>query len=202
MPFENLLNLNISVQKALDISVKKDWVDYLSALLMPTVAVFGICIAYRQWRTEETRLRHELFERRYKQFDAVRNFVGDVLECEKNGISTSKSIIFILEIKGMEFIFDQEIKNYVDNDIYKLAGKIRGVACELNKMPATKSEEYSNLLEKDSELLQKILENLRVFEDKALKYMQLQQPSVFKKLRQHLAALWEKIQIGVTQLKK
>lgn len=174
MPLKNLLN----------ISVQKDWVDYLSALLTPTVvAILGLYIAYRQWRTEEAKLRHELFEKRYKQFDAVRNFVGDVLECERNGMSTSKSIIFILEIK-----------DYVHNDIYKLAGNIRGVACELNKMPVTKSEEYSNLIEKDSELLQKILENLRVFEGKTLKYMQLQQPCVSKKLRQHLAALWEKIQ--------
>jgi hypothetical protein len=37
MPFENLLN----------ISVKKDWVDYLSALLTPTVAVVGLYIWWR-----------------------------------------------------------------------------------------------------------------------------------------------------------
>lgn len=76
MPFDNLLNISVkSFDNLLHISVQKDWVDYFSALLTPMVAVFGICIAYRQWRTDEAKLRHELFERRYKQFDAVINFV-------------------------------------------------------------------------------------------------------------------------------
>jgi hypothetical protein len=51
MPFENLLN----------ISVKKDWVDYLSALLMPIGMMY---IAYMQWLTEEARRRHELLDKR------------------------------------------------------------------------------------------------------------------------------------------
>jgi hypothetical protein len=62
MPFENLLN----------ISVKKDWVDYLSALLTPTVAIFGLYIGYRQWRTDEVKLRHELFDKQHRRFKAIR----------------------------------------------------------------------------------------------------------------------------------
>jgi hypothetical protein len=68
MPFENLLN----------ISVKKDCVDYLAALLTPTIAVAGLYIAFNQRRIEEARLRHELFEKRYRQFDAVIKFISSV----------------------------------------------------------------------------------------------------------------------------
>ena len=31
----------------------KDWVDYLSALLVPIIAVLGSIIAFQQWQTKE-----------------------------------------------------------------------------------------------------------------------------------------------------
>jgi len=40
----------------------KDWVEYLSALLTPTIAILGSIIGFQLWRTNSKRLKHELFE--------------------------------------------------------------------------------------------------------------------------------------------
>lgn len=44
---------------------KKDWIDVLSALLVPTIAIVGTVIAFLQWRTAHQRRKDDLFDRRY-----------------------------------------------------------------------------------------------------------------------------------------
>ncbi len=185
MPFENLLN----------ISVKKDWIDYLSALLTPTVALFGLYIGYRQWRTEEAKLRHELFERRYKQFDAVTKFVYSVVSCtgliDEEFVIYKEAIKFEREIAEMQFIFNAEIKAYVSEQIIKPSKEIQQLCSKYRRIS---EDERQKNRERQEEIHRTLWSNLQIFQKKTLEYMQLQQPSVFKKLWQHLSALWEKIQ--------
>lgn len=42
-----------------------DWVQYLSALLVPSLAIFGAVIAGLQWRTNERKRKQDLFDRRF-----------------------------------------------------------------------------------------------------------------------------------------
>lgn len=51
-------------------------IEVLSALLTPTIGVALIVIAYLQWKTNDLRLRHEMFDRRYKIYKAAHHFVG------------------------------------------------------------------------------------------------------------------------------
>ena len=50
----------------------RDWVDYLQALLTPTIAALGIRIAWLQWRTDHQRLKLERFDNRFLMFEATR----------------------------------------------------------------------------------------------------------------------------------
>ena len=185
MPFENLLN----------ISVKKDWVDYLSALLTPTVAVLGIVIAYRQWRTEEARRRHELFDRRYKQFDAVVKFVYSVVSCtsltDEKFVLYQEIMIFEREIAGIQFIFNPEIKNYVSEQIIKPSKKIQQLRSKYDRIAS--EEERGKNRACQEEIYRTLWDNLQIFQEKTLKYMQLDYPSPVKELFKNLAALFEKI---------
>ena len=73
----------------------RDWVEYLIALLTPTIIVFGILIAFLQWRTNRNRLKHELFDRRYKQFEAVRDYLSSILS---NGrVKSEDNFMFLSE---------------------------------------------------------------------------------------------------------
>ncbi|MCW5206997.1 hypothetical protein VU08_08760 [Desulfobulbus sp. F5] len=190
MPFENLLN----------ISVKKDWVDYLSAMLTamltPTVAIFGLYIGYRQWRTEEAKLRHELFEKRYKQFDAVVKFafstMSQSIKADEEYPTYEAGDKLWFEIAGMRFIFNLEIEQYVRTHIIEPYEEIDLLRSNYNRMAL--AEEHQNNAASQRTIKKNLLKNLQTFQEKTLEYMQLQQPSVFKRLRQHLAALWEKIQ--------
>ena len=185
MPFENLLN----------ISVKKDLVDYLSALLTPTVAVLGIVIAYRQWRTEEARRRHELFDRRNKQFDAVVKFAFSTMaisiKADDEFSTFDESNRLWAEISGMQFIFSPDIQQYVNDHIIGIHEEIQQLRSEWNMRKP--GEERQKNAERQSKLKKNLRKNLEIFQEKTLKYMQLDQASSAKEIFKNLAALFEKI---------
>ncbi|MCI5158251.1 MAG: hypothetical protein D3906_07370 [Candidatus Electrothrix sp. AUS1_2] len=179
MPFENLLN----------ISIKKDWIDYLSALLTPTVAIASLYIAVNANRREEARLRHELFERRYRQFKAVGNFVRSITI--HNEMTKEDEILFLSEIAEMRFIFDEETADYVRENIWHLAAEIHALYETYNdKSP---EEERNRNLEGQMELRGTLRNNLNFFENKTLKYMRLQQPGILKQLQLSITAFNESI---------
>ena len=90
----------------------KDWIDYLQALLIPAIALFGILIAWLQWRINHNRLKLERFEPRFARFEATRKFLqciiqqGDVVEEER--------LAFLSETVGSRFVFDDKIADFLD----------------------------------------------------------------------------------------
>lgn len=46
--------------------------------ILIAIAIFGSLIAFLQWRTNHTRLKHELFERRFSQFVIIKKFLGSI----------------------------------------------------------------------------------------------------------------------------
>ena len=55
------------------------WTQYLSALLTPTVAVFGSFIAYLQWVLARNKLKFDLFDRRYRVYEAARELLASIM---------------------------------------------------------------------------------------------------------------------------
>ena len=90
----------------------KDWIDYLQALLTPTIALLGIMIAWLQWRINNDRLKLERFEHRFTRFEATRKFLqciiqqGDVVEEERRA--------FLSATVGSRFVFDDKIADFLD----------------------------------------------------------------------------------------
>lgn len=62
---------------------EKDWIDILSALLVPTIAIAGTIIAILQWRTSELSRKQELFDRRYEFYQRVRKIYFAVASSEE-----------------------------------------------------------------------------------------------------------------------
>jgi hypothetical protein len=56
----------------------KSIIEGLSAGLTPLIAVVMTYIPYQQWRTNKSRLTHELYDRRLTVFKAVRAFYGEM----------------------------------------------------------------------------------------------------------------------------
>ncbi|MBY7856583.1 hypothetical protein KW429_23310 [Vibrio fluvialis] len=87
-------------------------IDLCTALITPSIAILGGYIAYQQYQTNKMALKKDLFDRRYAIFECVYDFVMVVVEW--NGISEEQRKKFLSGTKGVEFLFDEEIKLYVD----------------------------------------------------------------------------------------
>ncbi|MCG2778536.1 MAG: hypothetical protein L6406_22915 [Desulfobacterales bacterium] len=95
----------------------KDWVDVLTALITPTIAIAGIAIAVFQWRLSKVRYKHELFDKRWEQFSAIRDFIGKART--KGKVSRDDEYDFMIATRGCEFLFDDDIKTLVEDVLKK-----------------------------------------------------------------------------------
>jgi hypothetical protein len=59
------------------------WTAYVSALLVPLVAIFGFIIAYQQWRTAQNKLKLDLFDRRFEIYHAARKLLAAIMTSGK-----------------------------------------------------------------------------------------------------------------------
>ena len=143
--------------------------DYLSALLTPTIAILGSIIAYYQWRTNTNRLKHELFERRYEQFSVIRDFLGSIMASGK--ATHDEQIKYLSGTRGIAFIFDREIAECVDKTIWHLAVDLECLESELQGVPV--GEVRSRNVLRQAEIKKQLMKELQSLEDRFSKYLQL-----------------------------
>lgn len=110
----------------------RDWIDILQALSTPAIAIAGVLIAIGQWKINKTRLRHELFEKRYTIYKVASNYLssivrhGEPLPEEQNK--------FIQGIQGANFIFDDDVRAILD-DIWDKSMDLECLQFELKHAP-------------------------------------------------------------------
>ena len=148
----------------------KDWVDYLSALLTPMIAVFGSIIAFMQFRINRNKLRNELFDRRYAQYESIKDFLGSIMGAGK--VTDDAQRKYLVGTSGIRFIFDKNIAEYVDTTIWHLAVALECLCSELEGMPV--GEERTRNVQRQSEIKKKLFSELNGLEDKFSHYLQLQ----------------------------
>lgn len=90
----------------------KDWIDVLSAVLPPTSALVALAIAFLQWHLHRSKLRYEVFDRRYRVFDAVKGFVQ--LKIKQSSLSDTQCCKLLQEAKGADFLFRGDIGQFLD----------------------------------------------------------------------------------------
>ena len=87
------------------------WVQTLSALLVPVIALAVGVIAYLQWRTNKNRLKLELFDRRVKYYEAAIQFIGDTMA--NNAVSDESRMKFIHARYGSAFLLNDDVTEYL-----------------------------------------------------------------------------------------
>ncbi len=94
----------------------KSLVEGLSAGLTPVIAVAMVYIAYQQWRTNKSRLAHELYDRRLGVFKAVKDFYGEI------GTAGTTEYGMVMKFNAAtaetEFLFGDEIGEHIE-ELYK-----------------------------------------------------------------------------------
>ena len=94
----------------------QSWVDVLSALLVPTIAIVGLFIAYQQYQINKQRLRHETYERRLAVYKAVQWYLSEILRDGKTNYS--RALEFNSEASEATFLFDDSVQELID-EIYQ-----------------------------------------------------------------------------------
>ena len=82
------------------------------AWLAALTAVLAVWIAYQQYRTNRSKLRLDLYERRFRVFDAVRNLLATV---GRDGALELKDVQdFVVGTSETTFLFGADIVGYIE----------------------------------------------------------------------------------------
>jgi hypothetical protein len=103
-------------------------VSVLSALLTPTIAFLGCYIAWQQWRVNELDLKHTLFEKRYRQFEATRDFLASIMTF---GLNADERLKWQNAIRGARFILGESLAAYF-NEIFQKTNELETLKATLD----------------------------------------------------------------------
>lgn len=148
------------------LSKPKDIIDIVAVISVPIIASLVLLFTALQWFTNQKRLKHELFDRRYAQFEAVKTFLGNLLSGRMDDDVANE---FMLATKGIRFTYSKEISEYVDEKVWSM-GVDLNVFNEEIKDPVKVSE---GVAEKRGEHMKQINKELHNLECKFIKYLQL-----------------------------
>jgi hypothetical protein len=124
------------------------------------VALLVALIAWREWIVNRTRLRVELFDRRYKVYERLTGFLADVLI---NGrVAPNSDIELLRDTKQAHFLFggDPVVKDVITS-IYKKAVALHALEAEL---PALSGQERTDNLEAQREIKEYFSQQLNLME--------------------------------------
>lgn len=89
------------------IALSPKWLTTIAALIAALATIGTLIIAWRQWRTEQAKLKLDLFEKRYAIYAAVLEFMKSV---NAYGNATHDDVRrFQLGVSQCEFLFDSKI---------------------------------------------------------------------------------------------
>jgi hypothetical protein len=162
-------------------STDNNWVDVLSALLTPVIAFLAVMIAFFQWRTNQLRLKHELFDRRYAQYKAVVNFLAHIVRTAT--VNDEERHKFFISTNGSGFIFDRGVYKYIE-EILKKAIHIQSSESRLNA--ATDREARERIADRRDELFswcETELNKLHTLEHPFAPYLNLKPPGLIEALK-------------------
>ena len=144
------------------------WINILSALLTPVIALVVGYVAWQQWRTNQKRLKLELFDRRYAVYQAARNLI--LVVSGKAGASDDDALKFRLKTRDSEFFLNDELTLYL-NEMYTKVIEISALKRELESLPA--GDEKSKKRKEFHELLRWILNQSDVLAEKFSLFLKL-----------------------------
>ncbi len=87
------------------------WIQLLEPATVPALAVFGIYIAYRQWRTANDKLNLDLFQQRLAVFKALRGYLSSITVDGMPDIDDD--VRFRETIEQSKFLFGDDVNAFL-----------------------------------------------------------------------------------------
>ena len=143
------------------------WTAYLTALMTPVVAFIALGIAYRQWRTAQSKLKLDLFERRHAILDATRAFIKSSLTSKSD---EGLNLEYLRDMRTAKWFFGPEIPDYLENVVWSKAVDLDILRQEKD---GTTGQERVQLAEKVARAKGTLMDELVRVDDKFSPYLKL-----------------------------
>lgn len=108
----------------------KPAVDFFNALLPFALSVIVAYIAFAQWRVSKNKLKLDLFDKRFQVFTASKDFIAYCLTHSYRPTNEAKNE-FLQKTKGAEFLFNNKIRNLVD-EIWSKSSELESYSYDQN----------------------------------------------------------------------
>jgi hypothetical protein len=142
--------------------------EIVSAFGTPIVGLIVAYVAYRQYKTHQDKLKLDLYDRRYKVFEAARQFIIHVMEggnAEREGL-----VKFITATVETVFLFDEDIVKYLDTLLAKGA-RVQRLHTELGNSKLPEGEERDKKAKEQEECLNWLTEQFDELKTKFRPYL-------------------------------
>lgn len=145
------------------------WLEYVSSLALPMIAVFGLYIAYRQWRTNQNNLKLALFKMRLSIYESSAGYISEIMS---GGVVSDKILFdFLAGTSESKWLFNAEINKYLFDDLYSNGVDLQCLRSELEGL-AIGNERLINL-KNQTKIKKWLLSQISVIDEKFEPYLRL-----------------------------
>jgi hypothetical protein len=145
----------------------------LQTVALISIPLVGVWIAWQQMEIARARLRHDLYDRRIKVFEAVRDLL--LREILPNAIPSDEGIRhFVRGTADAGFVMSEDIRTYLD-DITRKVVRLKTVANRLNEDALRGREDRSNLADEEADLLRWLASQYNVAVEKFRPFLSLRE---------------------------
>lgn len=150
-------------------SAPHDWITCISALLVPVVGILAVCIAYRQWRTAQNKLKFDLFDRRMSVYQTACEMLAFVTT--HGSITQQEEIKYVAGTRPARWLFSQEVFDYLDKTLRQ---KIIDLEYRESMTAANLSDQKRDMhLRAKKETIQWFRDQYEVLDEKCAEYLSL-----------------------------
>lgn len=149
--------------------VLPEWMQWTQALGVIGIAGIGAWIAYRQSAIARARLNFDLFDKRYKVFEGVRDTI--LLVVQNAALKDKELASYNWAVVDAPFLFNEDIQRYVD-DLRKKFARIGYLDGQIDFLP-TNNPTRPRHIEEKYKLLGEIINELEEVKKRFRPYLNL-----------------------------
>jgi hypothetical protein len=142
---------------------------YFQGLLTPVIAVVAVYIARQQWKTNAHKLKLDLYDRRFKVFEAAREILGLMYT---SGVRDAQLLNFLTKTADTEFLFGREVKEYLE-EIYRHVQTLISANSQMSANWETPVEVRSRIAEAETTEVRWATGEVNRIADRFKKYLNL-----------------------------
>lgn len=143
-------------------------IELISSALTPIIAITVTYIAYKQYKIDKDNLRLALYEKRFKVYQSVRGVIS-YLSVDSDG-GNEEYYKFLESIDEGEFLFDNEISEYLENIRLKVI-RLKILEKKLKESPLQVGDERTKFVNEEEELVKWFSDQIKTAKELFSKYL-------------------------------